>query len=263
MLRYSADQWQDPQLQSAGIHGGHAASLLMTLLYPSRMCRPDLQFPVTFLARFITRWSIMCDMMLHRLFCYLWSTVGHCLVCTVGHGQAELDSIEIHGFPDADHGDCPLSNRSTSGNGVLLRGNVTSALTHWSSKRQGCTSTSTPEAEIVSACKILREYLVPIQSFWSLLLKRTVLCILKEDNEACIKILISGYSLAMRHIERTHKYNLSQASEILRLEGFQLEYCPTDKQLGDFLTKALDKNGLQRALLLAGLEPASKPLDSG
>ena len=78
---------------------------------------------------------------------------------------------------------------------------------------------------------------------------------MQEDNESAIKILQAGYSLAMRHISRTHKYNLSQASEMLRLPGFALVHCPTDKQVGDFLTKALEKHHLQRALKLVGLEP--------
>jgi len=219
------------------------------------MYRADIQFPVTFLARFITRWTVLCDMMVHRIFCYVHTTADYCLVCTVGSGPQEIESLQIFGYPDADHGDCPMTNRSTSGNAVMLVGNQTKALTHWSSKRQGCTSTSTPEAELISACKILREYLVPLQSFWSVLLQKVVPCVLKEDNESAIKILQAGYSLAMRHISRTHKYNLSQASEMLRLEGFSLEYCPTAEQIGDFLTKALDKNFLQRALKLAGIEP--------
>ena len=78
---------------------------------------------------------------------------------------------------------------------------------------------------------------------------------MSKKNEAAIKIFIAGYSLAMRHLERTHRYNLSQASEILRLPGFRLEYCNTKEQLGDLLTKVLDKTDLQRGLDLAGIRP--------
>ena len=60
----------------------------------------------------------------------------------------------------------------------------------------------------------------------------------------------------MRHISRTHRYNLSQASEMLRLPGFKLEYCPTADQVGDFFTKPLDKVQFQKALVLAGIQPS-------
>ena len=131
MIKHSAEQWQDPKLQSPGRLGEHAASLLMTLLYPARMYRADIQFPVTFLARFITRWTVLCDMMVHRIFCYVHTTADYCLVCTVGSGPQEIDSLQSFGYPDADHGDCPMTNRSTSGNAVMLVGHQTKALTHW------------------------------------------------------------------------------------------------------------------------------------
>ena len=247
--------WQDETWQAPGVMKEFSASILMTAYYPARMYRADLVFPIGFLARFITKWTVLCDHMLHRLMCYIHSTANFSLYSEIGSGDKEVASIHILGYPDADHGECPLTNRSTSGNAVVVRGELTTCLTHFSSKRQGCTSTSTPEAEIISACKILREYLVPLQSLWSNMLSREVECVVKEDNEAAIKIFIAGYSLAMRHLERTHRYNLSQASEILRLPGFRLEYCNTKEQLGDLLTKVLDKTDLQRGLDLAGIRP--------
>ena len=74
MIKQSIDLWQSPKHQAPGIMQQHAASLLMTLLYAARMYRADLAYPVCFLARFISKWTVLCDSMLHRVFCYVYST---------------------------------------------------------------------------------------------------------------------------------------------------------------------------------------------
>ena len=51
-----------------GKYGVHAASLLMKLMYPARMAYPQLQVPVSRLAREITRWSIEAARRIQRFF---------------------------------------------------------------------------------------------------------------------------------------------------------------------------------------------------
>ena len=51
------------------------ASVLMKLLYAARMCRYDLLHAIDRLACLITRWDSHCDRMLHRLMCYVHSTL--------------------------------------------------------------------------------------------------------------------------------------------------------------------------------------------
>ena len=211
IVKYSIEHWQSDLWQASGVMQESAASLLMSLLYSARMCRPDLQFAVVFLARFVTRWTVLSDHMLNRLFSFVHGSSNYCLVATVSSSPGDADAIVLHGYPDADHGDDPLTNRSTSGNAMIVSGPSTRALSHWSSKRQGGTASSTPEAEIVSANKLLRELLFPLQELWSFILGRQVRCIVYEDNEAAIKTLQSGYSLAMRHLARHQRVSLSQA----------------------------------------------------
>ena len=52
-----------------------AASCLMKVLYGARMARPDLLRATCYLARLITKWTTACDKMLHRLMCYISSSL--------------------------------------------------------------------------------------------------------------------------------------------------------------------------------------------
>ena len=63
------------------------------------------------------------------------------------------------------------------------------------SKKQTCVSHSTPEAEIVAADMVLRTIGLPALQLWDILLGKgegNLKAIFKEDNEAAIKILMSG-----------------------------------------------------------------------
>ena len=74
----------------------------------------------------------------------------------------------------------------------------------WQSKKQGCVSHSTPEAEIVAADHAMRTAGVPSLDLWERLLGRGVTLQFHEDNETCISAMRCGYSAAMRHLRRTH-----------------------------------------------------------
>ena len=61
-----------------------ASKVLMKVLWAARLARYDLLKAVSYLARFVTRWSTRCDEMLHRLMCYIDSTKHHRMVSWVG-----------------------------------------------------------------------------------------------------------------------------------------------------------------------------------
>jgi hypothetical protein len=231
----------------------NAASLLMTVLFLARMVRADCLYTVNVLARDVTRWHRRHDRALHRLFCYLKHTAKLQLIYEVGCGVRETEMLVLEAYPDADHGGCPSTARSTSGGALKATSLMTTATLCWHSKRQTCTSHSTAESEIVSLDKMLRDIAVPAQQFWSFACGRLVTVKVHEDNQAAIRIIQSGYSLAMRHLQKTHRINLAVVSEIIRTAGFELHYIESSEQVGDFLTKPLDKVKLQAALLMVGL----------
>ena len=64
----------------------------------------DLLRPCNFLAKRITRWDAKCDARLHRLMCYVNSTLDHHLVGFVGD---DLSAVTFHLACDSDFAGCP------------------------------------------------------------------------------------------------------------------------------------------------------------
>ena len=56
----------------------------MKALWLGRLARPDLVKPIGDLASYVQKWSRNCNRQLHRLVCYIHSTVKSTLVGTTG-----------------------------------------------------------------------------------------------------------------------------------------------------------------------------------
>ena len=61
-----------------------ASRVVLKILYPARLGRPDTLWSVNTLARRVTKWSKSCDKRLHRLIEYLKSTKDWVQLCFVG-----------------------------------------------------------------------------------------------------------------------------------------------------------------------------------
>ena len=58
-----------------------------------------------------------------------------------------------------------------------------------------------------------------------------------EDNEAVIKMIITGRSPTMRHVSRTHRVTLDWLIDRINLDPkIQIKYIDTKTQLADILT---------------------------
>ena len=158
---YEGDPEQ-PSEQAADEQGGQlqgiAAKVLMKILYGARMARLDLLRAVCHLARYITRWDSACDRRLHRLVAYIYWTMDYKLVGWVGDGPPQLQPKL---YADADFAGCVATQRSTSGAYLCIRGPHTLFPIAAGSRRQGCVSKSTPEAEIVSMDGAIRSMGIP------------------------------------------------------------------------------------------------------
>ena len=246
LVEPSVEILQSSAMQEPGIMAPHAASLLMTLLYLARMVRMDLSFAIGYLARDVTRWSKVHDALLHKVFCYLYSHSE--LVLQFEISKSDKDTICLVPYADSDFAGDPATCRSTSGNLCLLQGSKTKASIHWSSKRQSSVSHSSTEAECVSAEKVMREVAIPWQGFWSFALGRHILARLQEDNQAAIKVLMNGYSLALRHLTKTHRVNISWLAErFAQCDRYVIDNVPTELQFADGLTKPLCRVKLAKA----------------
>ena len=91
----------------------------MKALYGARLARFDLLKAICHLATFITKWDAVCDKKLHRLMCYINSTLDLKMVGWVGDA---ITDVSPHLFADADFAGCLKTARSTSGICVGLYG---------------------------------------------------------------------------------------------------------------------------------------------
>lgn len=153
----------------------------------------------------------------------------------------DLDNVALHAYPDADLAGTYDTSKATSGRCLEIRGNNTYFPLGWYSKRQSATNHSTTEAELVSASKMQRESLVPIQHLWSIVLQRPMHAIIHKDNQSTITVIESGYSPQLRHLAEHHRISLGLVSELCKKPDIHLEHIETDKQKGDILTKGLQR----------------------
>ena len=221
----------------------------MKLLYAARIARFDLLRSINNLARNITKWSSKDDARLHHLICYVQSSKSKKMVGWVGDDLSKL-SIDIY-YADADFAGCEDSLRSTSGAHMVIQGKHTRFPVAGASKRQGCVSHSTPEAEIVAADFALRTMGVPVVDLWRIVAGREPQIVFHDDNQAMIAVIRSGKNPTMRHIERSHGISIVWMHEMFLLSYIILIYEITSKMAADIHTKAFrDPMAWKRACML-------------
>ena len=211
-----------------------AAKILMKVLYGARAARLDLLRAIGHLACFITRWTSECDRKLHRLMCYVDSSLRLQMGGWVGD---PIDSVQPHLFADADFAGCTDTQRSTSGYYLVIRGARTCFPISGVSKRQGCVSHSTPEAEMVAADFALRHCGLPALDLWQSVLPSCEVLVVHEDNQAMIRIIETGKNPTMRYLHRTHRVSVAWLHEVFSGDHLTMVYEVSAKMCADIFTK--------------------------
>ena len=121
--------------------------------------------------------------------CYVNSSLSKRLTGWVGN---KFDDLSLSLFADADFAGCAQTLRSTSGSHMHIQGKHTRFPLSGGSKRQGCVSHSTPEAEIVAADVTLRTMGLPALSIWETLTGRSPKLLFHDDNQGMIGVVRSG-----------------------------------------------------------------------
>ena len=226
----------DADFEQPGQLAGCAASVLMKTLWGARMVRWDLLKAVCYLARRVAKWTHACDRMLHRLMSYIQSTVSYTLSGTVGDAISEW---HLKLFADADLAGDKTDHKSTSGMFHCISSDKTRFPLTAKSCKQTCVSTSTPEAEAVSASEAMRTCGLPALDLWDTLKGTPMELIFEEDNTAFIKVMQNGgNSVALRHMSRTHGINLCWLAEVFKHRQVKLRYCESANMAADIFTKA-------------------------
>ncbi|MCI29676.1 cationic amino acid transporter 1-like, partial [Trifolium medium] len=155
--------------------------------------------------------------------------------------------ISVHGYSDSDWGGDQDDDKSTAGYLFMLGG----ALICWSSKKQEIVSLSSCEAEYVAASY------ATCQSVWIEMLLEELMVIdvvkvkLFVDNKSAVDLAKHPVSHGRsKHIEKRYHFLRDQVNR----EKLKLEYCKSEIQLANILTKPLKKARVDELKKLKGME---------
>ena len=214
----------DEQLESDDFPFREAVGHLM---YLANMTRPDISFAVGFVARAVSNYTMRHVKLVKRILRYLkgTSTFG---ICFQGQNQGKIDV-----YCDADFAGDSSDRKSISGGVILHNGGPVT----FYSKKQGCVSRSTAEAEYVSLSEITAEALWFNQllgSFPEQIIMRPI--IVNEDNQACISIAEQTTSTKRsKYIDIHYHYVRDHVNKM----DIKLQFCPTESMIADIFTKEL------------------------
>ena len=144
-----------------------ASRVLMKVLFAARMARWDLLRCTQSLASRVTKWSRDCDVGLHRLICYINSSLDVTMQGFIGD---RITECKLWLFCDADWAG-ERDSKSTSGCALLLVGPNTYYPLNAFSKKQTSVTTSSTESEVVAANHGIRAQGLPSLSLWCYLWK--------------------------------------------------------------------------------------------
>ena len=221
------------------------ASHVATLLFLSRVARPDISVAVQRLCRVVSKWTTTHDVMLARLFSYLHSAGPMTLHAELG--LQDLQQVELTLWSDADLCGDPEDTKSTSGMFLELQNLQTGARwpLSWSVKRQGATAGSTAEAETVALCSSIKHDALPMMTLLDFMLngaRRPIELTAKIDNTQALTAVHKGYSKKLRFLDRTQRTSIGAIHELIENDAIWCEYHPTSTHRGDGFTKALVPN---------------------
>ena len=234
------------------------ASHVATVLFAARVFRLDASLATQRLCRNVSKWSVIDDLALVRLMSYLSTTSEYELQATLD--PANIDSVYLSLFTDADWNGNPCTSRSTSG--FLLEMTDPCAGTSWAiswgAKQQTFTASSTCEAESAALSTGLRQEGIPAQVLFELFLDRPVPMHVLVDNEQTIAAAKKGYSKKLRAFSRTFRCSLGVIHECIMDEALRISlgHVPSKLNKANLFTKALGGPDFEHERELAGIYSA-------
>lgn len=198
------------------------------LLYLSTRTRPDIAQAVNEASRKIENPNKTDVIAIKKILKYLSGTRDKGITYKVGG-----DISTLNAYCDSDYANDVSTRRSTTGFVIMLCNGPIS----WCSKRQPIVSLSSTEAEFIAAADCCKELLY-LKSFICELITCKIKIVLNIDNQSSIKLIKTGsFNKRSKHIDVRYHF----IHENYVKGNFSVEYCPTDQQVADILTKPLSK----------------------
>ncbi|SCV69750.1 BQ2448_1144 [Microbotryum intermedium] len=226
----------DPALQTK------YRSAIGSLMYAVVATRPDLAYPVSYLARFTNKAGSEHWAAVAKILRYIKGTLELGIVYKAKHDSL----VGYVGYSDSDWGSCINTSRSTMGHVFKLADGPIS----WSSRIQSRVATSSTEAEYIGLTHASRE----CQFLWNLLEELGITIRgpieLKGDNQGAIALTKNPvFHDRTKHLRLTEHF----VRERVREGDIVVDYLPTAEMLADMFTKALTRPALEKHRAAIGM----------
>ena len=227
-------------------------SAIGKLQFSAQHTRPDISFAVNKVSQYSSNPGPQHWIAVKRIFRYIKGTLNY----GITYSQ-NPKSVYLVGYADADWGGCTDTSRSTTGYLFLLHGNLIS----WHCQRQHVVALSSSEAEYYSISQGVQDglYLRHLYSeIYDIPFTQLPTIQLWEDNQGCVKIchhptshkntkhidmkhdeIIKWYKNAKKPIPRHIRMRYHFIREHIENGLVCVDYCPSDSQYADILTKGL------------------------
>lgn len=197
------------------------------LLYLSTKTRPDIAASVAILSQKVAK-PRDCDWNeLKRVIRYLKSTRNLKLRLSEKDQENKVDV-----FSDASWAEDKTDRKSNTGYICKFNGGTIS----WSSKKQCLVTLSSMESEYVALTETCKEvlWLTAVSKEFSVEMTQPI--VIKTDSQSCINAIRNQkFSYRTKHIDTRYHFIRDQVNE----GKIQLEYCQTDNNTADMMTKPL------------------------
>lgn len=204
----------------------------------------------------VSRWEVGYDRALQKLFAYLEETMEFAVIGTLS--PEDYGSVVIRTFTDSDFSGEIETSRSTSRVFVEAFCEESGRFwpISWASKKQGCTASSTCEAETVALSTGVRGEGIAIQRMMSAFLARSVHLVAEVENTQAIAAVARGHSKKLRHLARSQRVNIGFLHDLVSGDfGVRVEYCRSDQQKAYMFTMSLLVHTFLADRSMIGVEP--------
>ena len=201
--------------------------------------RPDITFATSMCAHFQANPKESHLTAVKRIFRYLKHNPN------LGLWYPKDSDFELIGYTDSDHAGCQVDRKSTSGGCQMLGDRLIS----WSSKKQHSVACSSAEAEYIAAGSCCAQVLWiqnQLLDYGHKFTKTPICC----DNTSAILITKNPVQHSKtKHIEIRYHFIRDNVEK----GKVELQYIPTDNQIADIFTKALDEKKINHFISEMGM----------